>query len=300
MGSADNRALPLPPLDVYQSIKCIECSKVFKSPAFASFHAEKSGHTSFEESTEEIKPLTEQEKKEKLEELRAKLAAKRAAQSKIDAEENKANEKIRRKAGQDLTEIKADMERKEQIKEAERKRKEKADDAAFKAKIKAQIEADKRERAAKAAADKAAREGKAAPVAATPAGPSAAALAASAGPQASKSSANEARLRVRAPGGMWMGTLPADATLSELADKIRAEGKDGGCAQLKVSLQCLQNALLWQTIASDFLFALVRSLIRSSRQHSRGSSSMLAMRARRCGNWDWYPTPRSKPRRSES
>ncbi|SOV07858.1 related to chicken h-caldesmon, Uso1p and YKL201c [Ustilago sp. UG-2017a] len=218
-----------------KSIKCTGCGKVFKSPAFASFHAEKSGHTSFEESTEEIKPLTEEEKKAKLEELRQKLAAKRAAQSKIDAEENKANEKIRRKAGQDLTEVKEDMKRKEQIKEAERKRKEKAEDAAFKAKIKAQIEADKRERAAKAAAEKAAREGGGA-VAATPAaGPSAAALAARAGPQASTSSANEARLRVRAPGGMWMGTLPADATLGDVQDKIRAEGKDGGSAQLKFS-----------------------------------------------------------------
>lgn len=224
-----------------QSIKCTECGKVFKSPAFASFHAEKSGHTSFEESTEEIKPLTEEEKKAKLEELRNKLALKRAAQSKIDEEESKANEKIRRKAGQDLTEIKDEMKRKEQIKEAERKRKEKAEDAAFKAKIKAQIEADKRERAAKAAAEKAARQGGAEPVAAKPAGPSAAALAASAGPQASKSSANEARLRVRAPGGMWMGTLPADSTLDDVADKIRAEGKDGGSTQLKVSAITILN-----------------------------------------------------------
>ena len=36
-----------------QSIKCTECGKILKSAAFASFHAEKSGHTSFEESTEE-------------------------------------------------------------------------------------------------------------------------------------------------------------------------------------------------------------------------------------------------------
>lgn len=234
---ADNRHMLFRSYHHPKSIKCTDCGKVFKSPAFASFHAEKSGHTSFEESTEEIKPLTEEEKKAKLEELRTKLAAKRAAQSKIDAEESKANEKIRRKAGQDLTEVKEDMKRKEAIKEAERKRKEKAEDAAFKAKIKAQIEADKRERAAKAAAEKVAREGGGpATVAATPAaGPSAAALAARAGPQASTSLANEARLRVRAPGGMWMGTLPADATLGDVAEKIRAEGKDGGSAQLKVS-----------------------------------------------------------------
>ncbi|PWY99130.1 hypothetical protein BCV70DRAFT_232629 [Testicularia cyperi] len=217
-----------------KSIKCSDCGKIFKSPAFASFHAEKSGHTAFEESTEEIMPLTEEEKKAKLQELRAKLAEKRAAQSKVDAEEARANEKIRRKAAQDLDEIREDLKRKEQIKEAERKRKEKVEDAAFKAKIKAQIEADKRERAEKAAAEKAAREGRAA-VSTTPTGPSAAALAASAGPQASKSTANEARLRVRAPGGMWMGTLPADATLREVEEKVRADGKDGGATHLKFS-----------------------------------------------------------------
>ncbi|KAN0065449.1 hypothetical protein ACQY0O_001285 [Thecaphora frezii] len=218
-----------------KSIKCTECGKILKSAAFASYHAEKSGHTSFEESTEEIKPLTEEEKKARLEELKAKLAQKRAAQSKIDAEEAKANEKIRRKAGQDLGEIREELKRKEQIKEAERKRKEKAEDAAFKAKIKAQIEADKRERAEKAAAEKAAREGRAPTASAAPAGPSAAALAASAGPKASTSTANEARLRVRAPGGMWMGTMSADATLKEVEDKVRADGKSGGAAQLKFS-----------------------------------------------------------------
>jgi hypothetical protein len=51
-----------------QSLKCSDCGKILKSAAFASFHAEKSGHTNFEESTEEVKPLTEQEKKERLEE----------------------------------------------------------------------------------------------------------------------------------------------------------------------------------------------------------------------------------------
>lgn len=60
----------------------------------ATFHANKSGHQSFEESTEEIKPLTEAEKVEKLAELRAKLQEKRAKQEKEDAKTNKANEVI--------------------------------------------------------------------------------------------------------------------------------------------------------------------------------------------------------------
>jgi hypothetical protein len=89
-----------------------QCGKIFKNASLVSFHAEKSGHSQFEESTEEVGrrrshstehltdfvaveqyvPLTEEQKKEKLEELRAKLAEKRAAQAKIDAVQNKANE----------------------------------------------------------------------------------------------------------------------------------------------------------------------------------------------------------------
>lgn len=39
---------------IWQSIKCSECGKTFRSQATASFHAEKSGHQEFEESTEEV------------------------------------------------------------------------------------------------------------------------------------------------------------------------------------------------------------------------------------------------------
>ena len=49
--------------------------------------------------TLQIKPLTEEEKKQKLAELRSKLADKRAAKAVQDAQDNKANEAIRRKAG---------------------------------------------------------------------------------------------------------------------------------------------------------------------------------------------------------
>ncbi len=51
-----------------------------------------SEHTDFSESTDEIAPLTEEEKKAKLEELRKKLAEKRAVQSVQDKEEAKRNE----------------------------------------------------------------------------------------------------------------------------------------------------------------------------------------------------------------
>ena len=51
-----------------------------------------SGHENFSESTEEIAPLTEEEKKQRLEELRAKMAEKKAKQVVLDKEEQKKNE----------------------------------------------------------------------------------------------------------------------------------------------------------------------------------------------------------------
>jgi UBX domain-containing protein 1/4 len=105
---------------ICQSIKCSQCGKIFKNTALANFHAEKSGHDQFEESTEEvrfsslglinrcttgtddavkIKPLTEEEKTQKLAELREKMTEKRVRKAAEETKEAKANELIRRKAG---------------------------------------------------------------------------------------------------------------------------------------------------------------------------------------------------------
>ena len=54
--------------DVAKSVKCEDCGKLLKSALDAEAHAAKSGHANFAETTEEIKPLTEEEKKQKLEE----------------------------------------------------------------------------------------------------------------------------------------------------------------------------------------------------------------------------------------
>jgi uncharacterized protein YdhG (YjbR/CyaY superfamily) len=51
-----------------------------------------SEHTDFSESTEEIAPLTEDEKKVRLEELRERVKAKKTAASVKDKEEAKENE----------------------------------------------------------------------------------------------------------------------------------------------------------------------------------------------------------------
>ncbi|WVF71151.1 hypothetical protein IAT40_005949 [Kwoniella sp. CBS 6097] len=206
---------------VARSIKCSECGKIFRSEATASFHAGRSGHDQFEESTEEIKPLTEEEKKAKLAELRAKLAEKRAAQAKEDTASNKANEALRRKAGQDAGKIKEDMQAKEMAKEAERKRREKLEDQRARAAIKAQIEADKRERAEKAAQEKALRDGGAA-------AQQAAAVPASVAKPASGVSSSEnpqTRLQVRlSVGGQPLTrTFPSDNTLVDVAEWVASE-----------------------------------------------------------------------------
>jgi hypothetical protein len=114
--------------------------------------------------------------------------------------------------------------------------------------VREQIEADKRERAARTAREKALRDGtlpasESAPVAVSK--PAAAAAPAT-------STANEARLRVRAPGGMWMGassaspccyrmltrgagTLSADSTLRDLEKALLDAGKASGSLQVRLS-----------------------------------------------------------------
>lgn len=207
-----------------KSIKCSECGKIFKNTALANFHAEKSGHDQFEESTEEIKPLTEEEKKQKLEELKERLKSKRAQKSVQEAAENKANEVIRRKAGKDLQKLKEEQQAKEIIKEAEQKRRDKIEDAKARAAIKAQIEADKKARAEKAAREKALREGKPLPGdSAEPASvPNSAAAATAAA--SSSSTSSSARLQIRVTGRQPMvTTLAADAPLREVAEFVASQ-----------------------------------------------------------------------------
>lgn len=41
---------------VAKSLRCVDCGKFFKNADLANYHAEKSGHENFEESTEEVLP----------------------------------------------------------------------------------------------------------------------------------------------------------------------------------------------------------------------------------------------------
>lgn len=203
-----------------QSMICNECQKKFRSMAQAQFHAEKSGHTDFAESTEEIAPLTEEEKKQKLEELRAKLAEKRAKQSEQDKLDQKRNDEIKRKHTKESEDAKEELQRKEQIKEAQKKKQEKLDDIAAKKRIREKIEADKAARKAKADEEKAKREN---PAAYNPGAPTTAGGGLAAAQAAPKVNHSESRMRLQTPSGNVMKTFPAETTLFEVAEAVRAE-----------------------------------------------------------------------------
>lgn len=60
-----------------KSFKCDECGKLVKNQDEMEYHAAKTQHSSFSESTEEKKPLTEEEKKAQLALLEEKMKQKR-------------------------------------------------------------------------------------------------------------------------------------------------------------------------------------------------------------------------------
>ncbi|GAO18886.1 hypothetical protein UVI_02046020 [Ustilaginoidea virens] len=204
-----------------RSLVCNECGKKFRTRDLATYHATKTEHADFSESTEEIAPLTEAEKKAKLEELRERLKAKRTAQSVQDKEDANRNERIRQKSTRESQDAKEELARKEQIKEAARKRQEKADDIEAKKRIKAKIEADKAERRRKAEEAKAAREGRAPEADASASAPAAAAAAAAA--PKPRAEHGQAKLRLQTPSGNLVKTLPAETTLFEVAQQIQQE-----------------------------------------------------------------------------
>ena len=210
----------LQPGETARSLVCNECGKKFRSTQQAEFHASKTEHQDFSESTEEIAPLTEEEKKAKLEELREKLAAKRAGMSEQDKLDKKRNEEINRKKTKESQDIKEQLKVKEQINDAAKKRQEKLDDIAAKKKIQAKIAADKEERRLRIEKEKAEREGRAAPAAA---GPVAAPVVAAAPTSKPASAYTETRLRLQTANGNILKTYPIETTLFEVAAELNNE-----------------------------------------------------------------------------
>jgi UBX domain-containing protein 1/4 len=96
-----------------KSIKCEDCGRLFKTSLEVEFHATKSGHANFSESTEEKKPLTEEEKKAQLRLIEEKIAKKRSEREEREKQENLEKERMRIKSGKDMTEVRRKLEEEE-------------------------------------------------------------------------------------------------------------------------------------------------------------------------------------------
>lgn len=239
----DDDGPSLQPGEEAKSLVCTDCGKKFRSQRQAEFHAERSGHVNFDESTDEIAPLTDAEKKAKLEELKAKAAERKALQAVQDKKDAKRNEEISRKKTKDLQDLKEEMEKKEQIKAAAKKRQEKEDDIAAKKRIKDKIEADKAARKAKAEAEKAARTGQVI----VPDEPAAPPIT-----QPKPSGASQARLKLQLPSGLtMMKTYPAETKLSEVQQAIMQEaGFEVTSLAITYPKKVFSGAELDQTLAA--------------------------------------------------
>jgi UBX domain-containing protein 1/4 len=128
---------------------------------------------------------------------------------------------IRRKATQEVQDIKEDLRKKEQIKEAAAKRREKQEELAAKERVRAQIKATQEERRLKAAREKAEREGQ--PLPQEPALQKQSSSAGSVGSTKPASAYSESRLRLQLPSGNVQKTFSADTTLFEVAAALEQE-----------------------------------------------------------------------------
>lgn len=210
--------------EMVKSLVCNDCSKKFRTVEAAEFHASKTEHANFSESTDEIAPLTEQEKKQRLEELREKLKAKKALQAVTDKEEAKKNEKIRMKSTRESQDLKEDLARKKALEEAAKKRKEQAEDRAYKKRLLQQIEADKQERKRRQEEEKARREGRlpdmaAASLATTSQSPAQAITAA----RTNTGSPGDVRLKLMIGGRPVMKRYGPETTLFEVVEDLKSD-----------------------------------------------------------------------------
>jgi UBX domain-containing protein 1/4 len=131
------------------SIKCSECNSLFRNTEMAEWHAHKTGHLGFEESHEEIKPLTEEEKKLKLEELRVLAQKRRSEREAQEEQEHRQREIQMREEAKKMHKVREAFKEQELKRELEEQKRKKKEDLAYKESLKAKIEADRKELASR-------------------------------------------------------------------------------------------------------------------------------------------------------
>eukprot|EP01134_Creolimax_fragrantissima_P000390 CFRG0390T1 len=132
-----------------QSLICQDCGKVLKSETEAQAHAARTEHKSFSESSEKVKPLTENERAAKLAVLQEAIAAKRKAKEEKEREEAIEREKARREQGKAVQSAKEYYKDQQILQAAKELREEKIANRKAKERIREEIKKDQAERAAK-------------------------------------------------------------------------------------------------------------------------------------------------------
>jgi hypothetical protein len=111
-------------------------------------HANKTGHSDFSESTESIKPLSEEEKKKKIEEIKSLLAAKRSERLEKEKEDEIERERRRRFEGQEMAKTREQLEAEQRKREILMRKREKENFKKERERIRRELEKDKMERLA--------------------------------------------------------------------------------------------------------------------------------------------------------
>lgn len=131
-----------------QSYKCNDCGKILSNMANLELHANKTGHSDFEESTQSVKPLTPEEKLAKINEIKSLLKAKRSEREEAEKAENIEREKQRRFMGKEVAKTREQMEMEQRKRDALARKKEKEESRKERERIRAELEKDKLERKA--------------------------------------------------------------------------------------------------------------------------------------------------------
>lgn len=133
---------------VAMSYKCNECGKILSNMGNLELHANKTGHSDFEESTQQVKLLSAEEKAAKVIELKKLLQVKRAERQDEEKKQNVVLEQQRRSMGQQMGKTREQMAREKMSRDAKMRKKAKIDALRERERIRAELAKDKAERKA--------------------------------------------------------------------------------------------------------------------------------------------------------
>jgi thiol-disulfide isomerase/thioredoxin len=133
---------------VAQSYKCNECGKILSNMGVLEMHANKTGHSDFEESTEAVIPLTPEEKAVKIAEIKNLLIKKRAEREETEKVDEVKNEIERRSAGKEMKKTREQLDIDQRKRDAMLRKREKDSVARERVRIRAELAKDKAERIA--------------------------------------------------------------------------------------------------------------------------------------------------------